>query len=119
MKPLYLAAILMIAPTLSFADPPVIEQVSAERSDNGWRFDVTIRHADSGWEHYADAFRVLDMDGNELAMRPLAHPHTEEQPFTRSVSAVRIPEGTRQVQVQARDLPDGWNDDTTVVNLKN
>lgn len=103
-------------PTL--AAEPVIENVSAQQSGDGtWRFDVTISHPDTGWDHYADGWRVLDMDGSELGMRVLYHPHVEEQPFTRSLSGVRIPESTKQVQIQARDLPAGWNQETMVVTL--
>lgn len=69
----------------------------------GLRFDVTVRHADEGWDHYADAWQVLAADTGELlAERILAHPHTAEQPFTRSLSGVVIPSDTRQVRVRAR-----------------
>ena len=102
----------------AFAEEPVIENVAVRAEGGGtWRFDVTIRHPDTGWEHYADGWRVLDMDGNELGMRVLYHPHVNEQPFTRSLSGVKIPAGTRQVQVQARDLPEGWNEGTVIVDL--
>jgi hypothetical protein len=102
----------------ALADPPKIEDVSARQAaDGSWRFEVTISHPDTGWDHYADGWRVLDMAGNELGMRTLAHPHVEEQPFTRSLSGVQIPPGTTQVQVQARETPDGWNPATTTVAL--
>ncbi|WP_371808746.1 hypothetical protein [Ruegeria sp. HKCCD4884] len=101
----------------AFADPPTIEKVAATRSGDTWRFDVTIRHPDTGWDDYADGWRVLDMNGNELGMRVLHHPHVDEQPFTRSLSGVAIPEGTAQVQVQARDNVGGWAEDTTVIDL--
>lgn len=102
----------------AWAGEPVIENVVARPEGGGtWRFDVTIRHPDTGWKHYADGWRVLDMDGNELGMRVLYHPHVDEQPFTRSLGGVAIPEGTEQVQIQARDLPDGWNAGTTIVTL--
>lgn len=100
------------------ADPPTLEHVKVQKTGaDTWRFDVTISHPDTGWDHYADGWRVLDMSGNELGMRMLTHPHVEEQPFTRSLSGVRIPEGTTQVQVQARDHPGGWAASTTVVRL--
>ncbi len=102
----------------AFADPPTIEKVTAASSGDSWRFDVTIRHPDTGWDDYADGWRVLDMDGNELGMRVLHHPHVDEQPFTRSLSGVAIPEGTTQVQIQARDNVGGWSDDTTIVDLQ-
>ncbi|MGA9411008.1 MAG: hypothetical protein WBV78_11250 [Roseobacter sp.] len=112
------ALIVMAATNAANAEPPQIDNVSARQSSDGtWRFDVTISHPDTGWDHYADGWRVLDMDGNQLGMRVLHHPHVEEQPFTRSLSGVRIPEGVRQVQVQARDKPDGWNADTKLIML--
>lgn len=111
----FAAALLVSA---AAAEEPKIDNVVARQaSDGSWRFDVTISHPDTGWDHYADGWRILDMAGNELGMRVLAHPHVEEQPFTRSLSGVRIPEGTREVQVQARDKPGGWNSGTTVVRL--
>lgn len=117
MKKLILACLLAAAPL--WAAEPVIENVVATRTaPETWRFDVTILHPDTGWEHYADGWRVLDMDGNELGMRVLFHPHENEQPFTRSLDGVKIPSGTAQVQIQARDLPKGWNAGTTIVDLR-
>jgi len=108
---------LMLLAYPAMAEPPRIDDVKALKTGDTWRFDVTISHPDTGWDHYADAWRILDMAGNQIAIRELAHPHVEEQPFTRSLSGVRIPQDTTQVQVQARDLPGGWNSETTVVTL--
>ncbi|WP_300033419.1 hypothetical protein [uncultured Roseobacter sp.] len=117
MKRLLVAA-LMLGALPALSAEPTIENVKAQRTGDTWRFDVTIAHPDTGWDHYADAWRVLDMEGNELGIRVLAHPHVDEQPFTRSLSGVRIPEGTRQVRIQARDLPGGWNRGSVTVNLR-
>ncbi|WP_170469836.1 hypothetical protein [Ruegeria arenilitoris] len=108
-------SLLLAGPVL--ADPPTIEKVIASQSGDTWRFDVTIRHPDTGWDDYADGWRVLDMDGNELGLRVLHHPHVDEQPFTRSLGGVPIPAGTTQVQIQARDSVGGWSEGTTVVDL--
>jgi len=115
MKSFAIALTLCAAPV--FAGAPSIEQVTATQTGDTWRFDVTIRHADTGWDHYADGWRVLAMDGTELGMRVLHHPHVNEQPFTRSLSGVRIPNGTTQVQIQARDNSHGWNTGTTTITL--
>lgn len=104
-------------PTLLMADPPSVEMVKVRPGPTGWTFDVTLSHPDTGWDHYADGWRVLDMDGNELGMRVLYHPHVDEQPFTRSLGNVVIPQETQQVQIQARCNVDGWADELTVVNL--
>jgi hypothetical protein len=56
----------LAGPFAAHAADPVIEQATAEPSGDTWRFSVTISHPDTGWEHYADGWRVLDMAGNEL-----------------------------------------------------
>ncbi|THH36193.1 hypothetical protein E4Z66_14175 [Aliishimia ponticola] len=93
----------------AFADAPVIENVTATKNGATWRFDVTLSHPDTGRDHYADGWRVLDMQGNELGYRELFHPHVNEQPFTRSLSGITIPDGTAQVLIEARDNKDGWS----------
>lgn len=87
-----------------------VEIVAAEATpgDSGWRFSVTLRHADTGWDHYADAWRVVGPDGAVYGVRVLAHPHVNEQPFTRSLSGVAIPAGVRVVWIEARDTVHGW-----------
>ena len=109
----YLLTSLLLA-TPALADPPDIDRVRATQTGDTWRFDVTISHPDTGWDHYADGWRVLDMDGNELGLRVLHHPHVDEQPFTRSLSGVAIPAGTTQVQIEARCSVDGWSTIETV-----
>ncbi len=73
-----------------------------------FRIDVTVAHADEGWGHYADAWRVLGPDDAVLGVRELLHPHEDEQPFTRSLSGVAIPPGVTQLRAQARDSVHGW-----------
>ena len=73
-----------------------------------YRFDVSVRHADAGWKHYADRWEVLGPDGAVLATRVLAHPHENEQPFTRSLAGIAIPEGTARVVVRAHDSEHGY-----------
>lgn len=109
--------LLFCTATMSAANPPVIEKVVAVSQNGAWRFDVTIRHGDTGWDDYADGWRVMDMNGNELGMRVLYHPHVDEQPFTRSLSGVVIPEGTKQVRIEARESVGGWSGANRVVPL--
>jgi hypothetical protein len=77
-------------------------------ADGTYRFDVTVRHADEGWDHYADAWEVVAPDGTVLGTRTLLHPHENEQPFTRSLSGVAIPEGITEVVIRARDSVHGY-----------
>ena len=112
----YLALICCLA-SPAFAEPVTVLDVTATPNGDTWRFDVTVEHPDTGWDHYADGWRIEDAEGNELGMRVLAHPHVNEQPFTRSLSGVVIPDSLSVVYVRARDLPGGWNADGTEVVL--
>ncbi len=102
-----------VAAGAAFADPVTVVDVDATKSGGTWRFSVTLEHPDTGWDHYADAWEVLDADGNRLGIRELAHPHVNEQPFTRSQSGIVIPDGLTTVYIRARENVDGWNDETT------
>ena len=80
-------------------------------------FTVTLEHADTGWDHYADLWEVVSLDDELLAARVLHHPHENEQPFTRSLSGVSIPAGMRQVKIRARDSKHGYSAREVVVDI--
>jgi len=67
-----------------------------------YRFDVTVRHADTGWQHYVDRWQVIGADGAVLGERVLLHPHVGEQPFTRS-ARIKVAAGVARVRVRAHD----------------
>lgn len=77
-------------------------------ADRTCSFHVAVRHSDTGWDHYANHWRVLDPDGKELGKRVLHHPHVDEQPFTRSLSGVAIPAGVPEVTIEAHDSVHGY-----------
>jgi hypothetical protein len=81
----------------------VLEARAACSAQRVCRFAVTLRHADSGWEHYANRWEVVGPDGEVLATRVLRHPHVEEQPFTRELPGVRLPESLSRVRIRAHD----------------
>ncbi len=109
---------LLLLPTATLADDATIEAVEARATGKTWSFAVTIRHADTGWDDYADGWRVVAGDGTEYGFRELLHPHVDEQPFTRSLGNVAIPEGTETVFIEARTLTDGWGTQRFDVSLK-
>ena len=88
-----------------------------QAADGSYRFDVTLRHADSGWDHYADRWEVLTTAGEIIATRTLYHPHVDEQPFTRSLSGVKIPNGVRQVVIRGHDSVHGYSGKQKRVDL--
>ena len=117
MRRLALLAVFSLAPAAALAGEADVVDVRATPSANGWRFDVTVEHGDTGWEHYADAWRVVGPDGAVHGTRTLYHPHDDEQPFTRSLSGVAIPEGVDTVTVEAHDSVHGWGGATVEVTL--
>jgi hypothetical protein len=98
----------------SFAD---VESVRAVQRGDVWDFHVTVRHDDTGWDHYADWWRITTPEGDEIAKRELGHPHMDEQPFTRSLEGVRIPEGVTIVVIEAHDKVHGYGGKKVTVDL--
>ncbi|WP_342745110.1 hypothetical protein [Actibacterium ureilyticum] len=79
---------------------------------------MTLAHPDTGWDHYADAWEVLAPNGNSLGVRELAHPHENEQPFTRSLSGVQIPPDVQELRIRARCNVDGWGEEIFTLKLE-
>jgi hypothetical protein len=111
------------APETSAANADVTHVRAVQAANGSWTFYVTIAHPDTGWEDYADGWDVLTPDGTVLKAetdpftRLLLHPHVNEQPFTRSQSGIRIPDGVTQITVRAHDLVDGFGGREVVVDL--
>lgn len=100
------------------AGDAVIKEVKVRNDGGGgFTFSVTLAHADSGWSHYADAWQVLGPDGAVLGKRLLLHPHVNEQPFTRSLSGVKVPAGLKKVSLRAHDKVHGYAKQTFTVSL--
>lgn len=113
-----MAVMLVLATASARAGGAHVVAAEAEPRPGGtWRFTVTVRHADSGWDHYADAWDVVAPDGRVLATRILAHPHVDEQPFTRSLDRVQVPEDVATVTIRARDSVHGYDGRSLEVRL--
>lgn len=108
---------LVFVATPALGGAPEIVDATVEKSGMSWRAEVTLKHADTGWDHYADGWDVLDSNGNLLGHRELLHPHVDEQPFTRSLSNLMLPDGTREVFIRARCSVKGWASDLFRVEL--
>lgn len=97
---------------------PDIEDVTIEsQGDRAFRFDVTMSSPYDTPERYADAWRVVGPDGTVLGTRELAHDHAGEQPFTRGLDGVEIPEGVSEVTVEGRDQVSGYGGQTRSVTI--
>lgn len=83
-----------------------------------YRFNVTVAHADAGWDHYANKWDVVAHDGTVLGTRELLHPHEHEQPFTRSLGGVAVPDGVDRVTLRAHDGVHGYGGREITIRLK-
>lgn len=106
-----------IEPDLDDPLYPDVVDVSVNRSESGFNFVVTMSSPYDSPDRYADAWRVVGDDGVVYGVRELLHDHAGEQPFTRSLGGVVIPETVSTVTVQGRDLTYGWGGGAVEVPL--
>lgn len=73
---------------------------------NNFLITTTLAHADTGWQHYANEWQVLDESGKIIGRRILHHPHVNEQPFSRS-HALDIPITVNAITIRGVDSVHG------------
>ncbi len=95
----------------------VVDVQITKIGETTYTFDVTITHKDTGWEHYANKWEVLGEKGEILGTRILHHPHVNEQPFTRSLSGVEIPQSIKKVTIRAHDSVHKYGGKSVIVTL--
>jgi hypothetical protein len=107
----------LFATTAWAGQADVVGATAHREGDGTYRFEVSVRHDDTGWQHYADRWDILTVDGTVLGSRELLHPHEDEQPFTRSLGGVRVPAAVRQVQIRAHDKVHGIGGEALTIDL--
>ena len=110
-----LACTILMSAAVKAGEADVVDVKVRVTDKNTYSFNVTVRHADDGWKHYADKWDVVAPDGTILGTRTLYHPHVDEQPFTRSLSGVKIPATIKEVIVRAHDSVHGYGGKTVTV----
>ena len=110
-------AVLSFSYLVQAGEADVIEARVDQNSAGAYEFNVTVQHTDEGWNHYADKWEVIDDQGTVLATRVLAHPHVNEQPFSRGLSGVKLPGKMATVTVRAHDSVHGYGGRTMTIDL--
>jgi len=80
----------------------VINVTIESLGEGKFRINATLDHGDTGWDHYANRWDVLNESGEVIGVRELAHPHVNEMPFTRSVT-ISIAASVKTITVRAND----------------
>ena len=102
----YVVSVLLLFFPLMVAHAGEADVITVEvkkLGDSTYKFDVKVSHNDEGWNHYVNQWDVVASAGTFFGTRTLYHPHVDEQPFTRSLSGVKIPKGINKVTVRAHD----------------
>lgn len=119
MKSVFFALLVLSAPFSLFAfagEADVVDVKVRYNGGNSFQVITTVKHADTGWKHYANGWEVLDEGGKVLGTRVLYHPHVNEQPFTRSYT-LAIPDSVKQITVRALDSVHGTGGKTITLKL--
>jgi len=98
---------------------PDVLGATAEQDDDGtWNVSATLSSPYDSAQRYADAWRIVGADGTVYGTRELAHDHAAEQPFTRDLSSVEIPEDVIEVTIEGRDQVSGWGGESFTLTLE-
>ena len=101
-----LAYTIVMAAQVSAGMADVIDVDVRYNGDNNFQIITTLVHADTGWQHYANEWQVLDESGKVIGRRVLHHPHVNEQPFSRS-QTLDIPISVNIITIRGIDSVHG------------
>ena len=100
------------------SEADVIDAEVRRENDGSFTFNVTVQHADEGWNHYADHWLILDKDEQLIAVRTLMHPHVKEQPFTRNLPYIQISDKVIEVTIRAHCSTDEYSGKEMILKIE-
>ena len=94
--------------------------VAAEVSGDSdlFTFQVMISSPYASAERHTDAVRVIGDDGVVYGILELTHPHAGQQPFSRTLRDVEIPESVTKVIIEGRDSTYGWGGEVVTLAIR-
>ena len=111
-------ALILLSLAPAHADEADVLTARIKRTAPGiFKIDAEVRHADTGWDHYADGWDIVGPDGEVIDTRVLGHPHEQEQPFTRSKSGIAIPANITRITIRAHDSVHGYGGKTVTLSV--
>ena len=97
--------------------PDVVKAEISGDPGGPYSIAVTMSSPYDSADRYADSMRVRSADGDVYGERKLTHDHASEQPFTRDITDVEIPDGVTEVVVEGHDQQSGWGGETVTVKV--
>lgn len=104
------------AELLLAGEADVLDVKARYNGADSFQIITTVKHADTGWDHYANGWEIVDESGKVIGTRVLYHPHVNEQPFTRS-HTLTIPASVKRITVRAIDSLHGKGGREIVLKL--
>ncbi len=96
----------------------VIDATVESTGDGVYRVSATVASQETGLDKYADRWEIRNPStGAVIGERILAHPHVNEQPFTRSLPGVEIPADVSTVEIAAHDSVLGFCGDVFTADV--
>ncbi|MDH5391783.1 MAG: hypothetical protein OEY11_01230 [Gammaproteobacteria bacterium] len=109
MNKLLLISVLLMSQQVMANEVKIVDVKLVKKSAEHYRVDVTLLHGDTGWDHYADGWEILDQNKKRIGQRVLGHPHVNEQPFTRSLQNAEIAKANQHIYIRAHDKIHGYS----------
>ncbi|MDH5516334.1 MAG: hypothetical protein OEY36_00770 [Gammaproteobacteria bacterium] len=110
MYKLLIMCLLLIGQNVMANEVQIVNVKMHNNDGDEYRVDVTLLHGDTGWDHYADGWEILDKNKKVIAQRILGHPHVNEQPFTRSLYRAKISQHEKLIYIRAHDKVHGYSE---------
>lgn len=105
-----------MASSVLAGEADVIDVKIRHNGGNSFQVITTLAHTDTGWDHYANGWEILDEEGHVIGKRVLFHPHVNEQPFTRS-HTLDIPSTVNRITLRGLDSVHGQGGVEKSINL--
>ena len=112
------SSLICVSPLAAAGAADVIGATARRSNDGTWTFEVSMRCDDKNATYFCDRFEIMTLDKRVLGVRRLLHDHADEQPFTRALHGVRLPDAVaRRVLIRGHHNVRGYDGATFELDL--